>query len=127
MNEVWSNIKFYGRCIKIVFREWWHRLFPVVAFCVCCGCVNCYTRWPTTDERIDRVYQCSREAAALSVIVSFPQAMSDGPSRGFMWENLLTIPFLGLPCAVDAVCEACIDTVCLPVDWPLAASRKGGK
>lgn len=91
------------------------------------GCVNLYTRWPTTDPRIETCYQCTREAAAISVIVAFPQAMSDGPSRGFMWENIFTIPFLGLPCAVDAVCEACIDTVSLPVDWPLAASRRVGK
>lgn len=123
MKDAWSNIKFYGRCIKIVFREWWHRLFPVVAICICCGCVNCYTRWPTTDEKITMVYQCSREAAGLSVLVAFPQMMSDGPSRGFMWENIFTVP-LGCLCLCDAAVEACIDTVCLPVDWPLAASRK---
>lgn len=100
------------------------QLVTLCALAMLAGCVNCYTRWPTTDERIDRVYQCSREAAALSVIASFPQMMSDGPGdNGFMWENIFTIPFLGLPCAVDAVCEACIDTVCLPVDWPLAAAR----
>ena len=90
------------------------------------GCVNCYTRFPTTNERIESVYQCSREAAALSVLIAFPQAMSDGPSRGFMWENIFTVP-LGCLCLCDAAVEACIDTVCLPVDWPLAASRKGGK
>ena len=102
------------------------KLFLIVLLAAMCGCVNIYTRWPTTDERIDRVYQCSREAAALSVICSFPQMMSDNPGKsGFMWENIFTIPFLGLPCAVDAVCEACIDTVCLPVDWPLSAVRNG--
>ena len=124
MKEFWSNVCFAGRCIKIVVRDLWKRVFPVVAVSCVCGCVNIYTRWPTTDERIDRVYQCSREAAALSVICSFPQMMSDNPGKsGFMWENIFTIPFLGLPCAADAVCEACIDTVCLPVDWPLAAAR----
>ena len=93
-----------------------------------CGCVNIYTRWPTTNEKIERVYQCSREAAALSVLCSFPQMMSDaGNADAFVWENILTIPFLGLPCAVDAAVEACVDTVCLPVDWPLAASRREGK
>ncbi len=90
------------------------------------GCVNLYTRCPTTDEKITMVYQCSREAAGLSVLVAFPQAMSDGPSRGFMWENIFTIP-LGCLCMCDAAVEACIDTVCLPVDWPLAASRKEGR
>jgi len=90
-----------------------------------CGCINLYTRFPTTDARIERVCQCSREAAALSIVCAFPQMMSDSPGdNGWMWENLLTIPFLGLPCAVDAVCEACIDTVCLPVDWPLSAIRE---
>lgn len=106
------------------------RLSHIICFAVlasACGCVNCYTRWPTTYERITEVYQCSREAAQLSILFSFPQVMSDGPSRGFMRENLLTIPFMGLPCAVDAVCEACIDTVCLPVDWPLSAARRNGK
>ena len=90
------------------------------------GCVNLYTRCPGTDEKITQVYQCSREAAALAVIGSFPQMMSDNPSTSgsWCWENLISIPFIGLPFAVDAVCEACIDTVCLPVDWPLAASRK---
>jgi len=127
MGKVWNDICFVGRCIKIVCRELWHKVFAVSVIAFACGCVNLYTRFPTTDERITKVYQCSREAAGLSVLLSFPQAMSDGPSRGFMWENLLTIPFLGLPCAVDAVCEACIDTVCLPVDWPLAASRRKGK
>lgn len=88
-----------------------------------CGCVNCYTRWPTTDERITKVYQCSSEAAELSILCSLPQAMSDGPSRGFMLENLLTIPFFGLPCAVDAVCEAVVDTVCFPFDYFMSRHR----
>ena len=126
MNKFWSNICFYGRCIKLVCREWWRRIVPVALILLACGCVNCYTRWPTTSEQITMVYQCSREAAGLSVLVAFPQAMSDGPSRGFMWENIFTIP-LGCLCMCDAAVEACIDTVCLPVDWPLAASRRGGK
>ena len=104
------------------------KILKVGAFGLCCGCINCYTRFPTSAPRIERVYQCSRQAAALSIVASFPQMMSDCPGdNGFMWENCLSIPFLGLPCAVDAVCEACIDTVCLPVDWPLAASRKEGE
>lgn len=114
-----GGLTIVGKIIGIVTL-----LFLFAACSALSGCVNCYTRWPTTDKRIYRVYQSSREAAALSVLASFPQAMSDGPSRGFVWENLLTITFLGLPCAADAVCEACIDSACLPVDWPLAASRK---
>ena len=86
------------------------------------GCVNIYTRSPLTNERIVRVYQCSREAAGLSVLVAFPQAMSDGPSRGLMWENIFTIP-LGCLCLCDAACEVVVDTVCLPFDWPISAAR----
>ena len=103
--------------------RFFRRIFAAIAAAGVCGCVNCYTRWPTTDERIDRVYQCSREAAALSLLVAFPQAMSDGPSRGFMWENIFTVP-LGCLCMCDAAVEACVDTVCLPVDWPLSAARR---
>ena len=103
----------------------WH--FLIVACALACGgCVNLYTRCPGTDEKITQVYQCSREAAALSVIVAFPQMMSDGPHDAYIWENTFTIP-LGCLCLCDAAVEACIDTVCLPVDWPLAASRKEGK
>lgn len=100
------------------------RLAAIFAVALLSGCINAYTRFPTTAPRIERVYQCSSEAAGLAIVCSFPQCMSDNPGDGgFMWENCLTIPFLGLPCAVDALCEACIDTVLLPVDWPLSASR----
>lgn len=93
------------------------------------GCVNLYTRCPGTNAQIEEVYQSSRLAAAFSIVGAFPQMMSDNPSTSgsWRWENLISIPFIGLPCTVDAVCEACIDTVCLPVDWPLAASRREGK
>ena len=40
-----------------------------------------------------------------------------------MWENIFTVP-LGCLCLCDAVCEAAIDTVCLPFDWPISAKRK---
>ena len=123
MKEFWSNLCFYGRCIKIVCQEWWRKIFAVAVVASACGCVNLYTRCPWTNEQITMVYQCSREAAGLSVLVAFPQAMSDGPSRGFMWENIFTIP-LGCLCLCDAAVEVCVDTVCLPVDWSLAASRK---
>ena len=99
-------------------------LATVLMACTMTGCVNLYTRWPTTDEKITMVYQCSREAAGLSVLVAFPQAMSDCPGDGgFMLENIFTIP-LGCLCLCDAVCEVAIDTVCLPFDWPISAKRK---
>lgn len=98
-------------------------LMAVAMFALFGGCVNLYTRCPWTDPEIMSVYQCSREAAAMSVLVAFPQAMSDGPSRGFMWENVFTIP-IGCVGMCFAVGEACIDTACLPVDWPLSAYRQ---
>lgn len=123
MKEIWSNLCFYGRCVKVVCREWWRKIFAVAAVVCVCGCVNCYTRFPTTDERIERVYQCSREAAALSVLVAFPQMMSDAQHDAYIWENIFTVP-LGCLCLCDAAVEACIDTVCLPIDWPLSAARR---
>jgi len=103
------------------------QLVILCAFAILGGCMNLYTRCPWTNPKIEDVYQCSREAVAFAMIGSFPQMMSDAPDRGWRWENCLTIPFIGLPCAVDAVCEGVIDTVCLPVDWPLSASRKEAK
>jgi hypothetical protein len=61
----------------------------------------------------------------MSVIIAFPQAMSDNPSsHGFMWENIFTVP-LGCVCLCDAACEAVIDTACLPFDYFLAKRREG--
>ena len=91
-----------------------------------CGCVNMYERAPWTNPEIRSVYQCSRAAAGMSVIVAFPQMMSDNPGDGgFMWENIFTIP-LGCVCMCDTACEAVIDTVCLPFDWPISAARRKG-
>ena len=98
----------------------------VIAACalsLASGCVNLYTRFPTTNAKIEQVYQSSRQAAGLSIIVAFPQMMSDVPGQGYMWENIFTVP-LGCLCLCDAVCEAAIDTVCLPFDWPISAKRK---
>lgn len=101
-------------------------IFVGAVVCMLGGCINMYERFPTTAPRIEGVYQCSRQAAALTVVGSFPQMMSDSPStsNSFMWENLISIPFIGLPMAVDTVCEAVIDTACLPVDWKLSENRK---
>ena len=50
--------------------------------------------------------------------------MSDNPGdNGFQMMNILTIP-LGCVVMCDAVCEAVVDTVCLPFDWPISAKRK---
>ena len=88
------------------------------------GCVNCYTRCPGTSAKIASVYQSSRTAAAASVICAFPQMMSDAPSDyRFMAINLLTVP-LGVAVLADAVCEAAVDTVCLPADFAIAKCRE---
>ena len=80
------------------------------------GCVNLYTRAPWTNAKINEVYQCSRMAAGMSLIIAFPQMMSDNPGDGgFMWQNIFTVP-LGCLCLCDAVCEAAIDTAFLPWD-----------
>ena len=88
------------------------------------GCVNCYTRCPLTDPRVESVYQSSKSAAGASMLVAFPQVMACAPSKGISWVNVCTIP-LGLLGLCDAVVEAAIDTVCLPVDIPLANMRDG--
>lgn len=89
------------------------------------GCVNIYTRCPTTDARIESCYQSTRVASAFAVVASFPQMMSDAPSDyAIQWENIFTVPFLGLPCSVDACLEAVVDTVCLPYDYPISKARK---
>lgn len=124
MRDFWDNLCFYGRCLKIVCRDLWKRVFPVEALLCVCGCVNLYTRFPTTEERIESVYQCSLEAAGLSVLVAFPQAMSDVPkNQGFKAWNLFTIP-LGCLFLCDTAAEACVDTICFPADYFLAGSRK---
>ena len=125
MSQLWGNIRFIGRLFCILVK---HIFCAALLLSACSGCMNLWTRNPFTDTRIERCYQSTSTMAGGALIVAFPQMMSDNPGDGgFMWENCFTIPFMGLPCAVDAVCEACIDTVCLPVDWPLAASRREGK
>ena len=88
------------------------------------GCVNSFTRCPGTSARVESVYQSTRTAAAASVICAFPQMMSDAPSDyRFMAYNLLTIP-LGVAVLADAVCEAAVDTACLPADFAIAKHRE---
>lgn len=88
------------------------------------GCVNIYTRCPFTEKRITRTYQSTGDAYSLSIVVAWPQIMSDDPGKtGFMVENLISIP-LGCIGICDSACEAVIDTVCLPADWILSENRK---
>jgi len=114
MGNLWSDIKFFGRCVCIGIRERLHQLFTVMLLLAACGCINVYNRLPC-GPRLEEVYESTHQAAALTLVAAFPQIMADG-KQGFMWENLLTVPFLGIPCAVDTVLEACVDTVFLPWD-----------
>lgn len=125
MKDFWSNICFYGRCIGIMCREWWRKVFVLAACAGMCGCMNCYFRAPWTRGKIEECYQSTRYMGAMTLVASFPQMMTDaGHPEPFRWENCFTIPFLGLPCLVDTACEACIDTVCLPVDWCISEVRE---
>ena len=101
------------------------RLIAILAAALLSGCVNIYERWPTTNPRIEGVYQATRAAAGLAVVGSFPQMMSDNPSDSgsLRWENCFSIPFIGLPFAVDALCEAVLDTALLPCDLILSNQR----
>ena len=90
------------------------------------GCMNLYTRCPGTDREIASCYQSTRWMGTLSVAVAFPQIMSPGGSDEFYWENLFTIP-CGLLCLCDTACEAVVDTVMLPVDYPLSRYRNGDR
>ena len=99
----------------------------LVALMSCaCGCMNMYTRFPTTNPKIEQCYQSTCMMAGVTVIGSFPQMMSDVPSRSgsLCWENLISVPFIGLPCFVDTCLEACVDTVCFPADWFIAEARE---
>ena len=125
MSELWSNIRFVGRLL----RDFWRRIFcAALLLSVCSGCMNLWTRNPFTDTRIERCYQSTSTMAGGALIVAFPQMMSDVPSDSNSLNpwNILTVP-CGCLVMCDAACEAVVDTICLPVDWPLAASRREGK
>lgn len=97
----------------------------VLASAVFSGCMNCCVRFPTTNPKIVECYMCTRTMAVLTVIGSFPQMMSDNPGDGgFMFENLILIPFIGLPFFVDTCLEAAVDTVCLPADYFIVRARE---
>lgn len=98
-------------------------LLMVLMACILSGCMNLWTRNPMTDTEITSVYQSSRLMAGSAIIVAFPQMMSDCPYEpGFILMNLISIPIGGLVMC-DAVCEAVLDTVFLPFDWPISAYR----
>lgn len=90
------------------------------------GCVNAFTvRNPFSDAKVERIYQSTSAAACASIVVAFPQMMSDCPSDygAYLPFNILTVP-LGCLCLVDAVVEGVADTVCLPFDYPMSRYRR---
>ncbi len=108
---------------RIWYNTGMKKLFATSALALLTGCMSLYTRAPWTEPRIERCYQSSRSVAGLGIICMFPQCMSDCPGDGgFMFENIFTIP-LGVLVECEALAESAVDTVCLPVDWPLSASR----
>lgn len=115
----WYGVRSFGRFI----RGLWRLIFCMAVLLVC-GCMNLWTRNPLTDTRIERCYQSSSMMAGGALIMAFPQMMSDAPSsRGFSPWNLITIP-CGCVVLCDAACEAVLDTVFLPADWPLSSYRR---
>ena len=83
---------------------------------MCGDCINCIVRHSPREPHITSVYQCTRMAAAVSIVMACPQMMSDAPSHGFEAMNLLTIPCGIVFFCVDVPCELVLDTVCLPYD-----------
>lgn len=90
------------------------------------GCVNMYIRCPFTQSKIVDTYQSTRSAAGISLIVMFPQTMGYGNDRGFIAENIFTIP-LGCIGMCDVLLEGCVDTVLYPCDYVISKTRKGTK
>ena len=102
-------------------------LGTILAVAVCSlfgGCMNCYYRAPWTNGEISECYQPTKTAAVAVPVIAFPQMMSDNPhDYAFSPANILTVP-LALVALCTVPVEAALDTVCLPVDLPLADSRK---
>ena len=86
------------------------------------GCVNIYTRFPTTSARIESPYQCTKEAAAFSYVVMFPQIILSGRQGVFMWANLISVP-AGCVCMCDVPFEAVLDTICIPYDMTVSKEK----
>lgn len=104
------------------------KIIAIAAFSLITGCVNIYTRNPITDMRIEDSYQSTEIALTATLALSFPQMVSlGGNSKGLQWYNCLTIPFFGLPCAIDSVCEGVLDTVFYPIDYLIVEKRHPSK
>jgi uncharacterized protein YceK len=87
------------------------------------GCMNLYIRCPG-HPYVEMPYQSTSAMANLTVVAAFPQILPMNETDGFVWQNCLTIPLLGLPCAIDTCLEAVVDTVCLPYDLSVSKSKE---
>ncbi len=85
------------------------------------GCMNLYVRCPFTNATIDETYMCTKEAAAYSYVIMFPQVMSPNSAR-LLPENAITIP-IGCICFIDVACEVILDTLLWPADKVISSSR----
>ena len=86
------------------------------------GCINMYTRFPTTEPFIADTYQSTEVSVAPAPVVTFPQVMN-GWSPRIEPENLFTIPF-GLLVLCDTALEASVDTLCWPWDKYISNKRE---
>lgn len=100
-------------------------IFAAACLALLGGCINIYTRCPFTEKRIERIYQCTMEAASLSYVVMFPQTMSADSSDDFMPANLISTP-IGMVLVVDTAFEAVVDTICLPADLHISENASSG-
>ena len=136
MKEIWSNLCFYGRCIKIVCQEWWRKIFAVALVMLACGCVNIMERsegiYTTMGMECGSPYFCAKHPYHCTVTVAkdclaapYRWLVDDYADWGeAVWGAFatLTYPFW----IADEVCEIALDTVFLPCDI-YAANRKEAK
>lgn len=94
-------------------------LAAATLLCAASGCINLlYVRNPASRETLRETYQSTSYAAVLTCAVSFPGSfVADGKEAEFDPISILTIPFLGIPCLADTLCEGVIDTLLFPADY----------
>lgn len=144
-SEIWSNLCFYGRCLKVVCQEWWRKIFAVALVMLACGCLS-VVRIPLCNEQVSdegevtnrvwtsfcdevpgmRVYptvkmRCRVTAEWLKPIP--PDAKGKRLHQMRMFKHWGWIP-LGVVW-MTAPFDAAIDTVFLPYDLYVVKSKEG--
>ena len=100
------------------------KLLAILVLCLSfTGCVNVYTRWPTTDSRIEDTYQSTQVSFAFAYVVAFPQVLPMNGTDGLVWENIITIP-CGCVVLCDTLLEGIVDTICWPYDKYVSDVRR---